>query len=224
MNHAVIFLAVIVFTLVNCKNHVSDPQPTAESTTPVSYEQPNPAPTPIDTGSMFTPEGIESKVGIVSTLKDDHLCVRGLNAKLIPDDEIYLITPYERPHVITKIRIVRKVARSCVDDDSDIGDEEDVIKNTSYYLAIAVGVTDEYQILSGFAVLDPTISPKLEKGIATAELTGSAPPEYFRECTSFEGMHFTVWAGKPLVSKRIWHRYYYLHYDTVPTCKKKDYE
>jgi hypothetical protein len=34
----------------------------------------------------------------------------------------------------------------------------------------------------------------------------------------------TVWTGKPLIGKRIFHAYYYLRYDTEPTCKKKDYE
>lgn len=228
MNSVAIFIAVLALAVVNCTN-VSPPetksdQPSQIQTNPTSSDQPNPDQTNIDSGSTYTAEGIESKVGIVSTMKDKHLCVRGLNAKLKPDEEVNLITAYEKPHVITKIQIVRKVAASCVDDDSDIGDEEEITKNASYYLAKPAGVTDEYQLLSGFAILDPSISPKLENGIATAELTGSPPIEYFRKCTSNEGMHFTVWTGKPLVGKRIWHRYWYLRYDTVPTCKKKDYE
>lgn len=207
---------------------MSQPEPEAKPH-PVNSNQANsdqtiPDQASINTGSTYTANGIEAKVGIVSTMKDDHVCVRGLNAQLKPGNEMYLIIPYDRPHKLLRMSIVRKLAESCVDDDSDIGDEEDVIKNTSYYLAEVTEKTDEYQILSGFAILDPSISPKLENGIATAELTDTPPAEYFRECTSNEGMHFTVWKGKPLIGKRIWHRYYYLHYDTVPMCKKKDYE
>jgi hypothetical protein len=36
----------------------------------------------------------------------------------------------------------------------------------------------------------------------------------FRDCTSSEGAHLTVWRGE----KNIWHRYYYVPYDTEPTC------
>ena len=40
----------------------------------------------------------------------------------------------------------------------------------------------------------------------------------FRSCTSNEGVHLTVWAGKALKSKRIWHEYVYLGYDLEPSC------
>ena len=35
-------------------------------------------------------------------------------------------------------------------------------------------------------------------------------------------MHFTVWSGKPLSGKRVWHRYHYLGYDVEADCKPKD--
>jgi hypothetical protein len=64
----------------------------------------------------------------------------------------------------------------------------------------------------------------VKSGIASIDLNGDKKAEYFRACTSMEGVHLTVWSGKPLTGKRIWHNYYYLGYDTEPTCKKKDYE
>lgn len=52
--------------------------------------------------------------------------------------------------------------------------------------------------------------------------TGS--PIRVRSCTSHEGLHFTLWAGEPLKSTRLWHRYYYLGYDVEPTCRPGDYQ
>lgn len=46
---------------------------------------------------------------------------------------------------------------------------------------------------------------------------------YLRSCTSGEGMHLTVWAGRPLVGARVWHRYHHLGYDVEPNCTLKDY-
>ena len=46
----------------------------------------------------------------------------------------------------------------------------------------------------------------------------------FRSCTSMEGIHFTIWSGEALTGKRLWHAYYYLGYDTEPTCKEAEFK
>lgn len=46
----------------------------------------------------------------------------------------------------------------------------------------------------------------------------------FRSCTSMEGIHFTIWRGEASPGKRLWHDYYYLGYDTEPTCKEADFK
>ena len=60
--------------------------------------------------------------------------------------------------------------------------------------------------------------------LITADLDGDGEDEYFRSCTSTEGIHFTVWSGKPLDGKLRWHEYYYLGYDVSPTCEQKEAE
>lgn len=56
------------------------------------------------------------------------------------------------------------------------------------------------------------------------DLDGDGTLEHFRSCTSSEGIHLTVWAPPgPLVGKRVWHAYYYLGYDTQPSCKPADF-
>lgn len=51
-----------------------------------------------------------------------------------------------------------------------------------------------------------------------ADLNGDRLPESFRACTSTEGVHLTVWAGEPLMSRQLWHRYYHLGYNIQTDC------
>ncbi len=69
--------------------------------------------------------------------------------------------------------------------------------------------------INGVILSNGKASTRVENGPAGNRL-------YFRTCTSSEGMHFTVWAGKPLVGARVWHRYHYLGYDVESDCKPKD--
>ena len=46
--------------------------------------------------------------------------------------------------------------------------------------------------------------------------------EYFRQCNGSESLHPTVWTGRSLKGRRLWHGYYHLNYDTVPTCKGRE--
>jgi hypothetical protein len=62
----------------------------------------------------------------------------------------------------------------------------------------------------------------VKNGIASADLDGDGRAEYFRECTSSEGIHLTVWTGRLLNGQRRWHYYYYLGYDVEPSCKAKE--
>jgi len=57
-----------------------------------------------------------------------------------------------------------------------------------------------------------------------ADLDGDGRLEFFRSCTSQEGVHFTIWSDKPLQGKRRWHRYVYLGYDVEPTCTDPETE
>jgi hypothetical protein len=60
-----------------------------------------------------------------------------------------------------------------------------------------------------------------EAGV-TADLEGDGQMEYFRACTSTEGLHLTIWKGQPLRGARKWHYYYYLGYDVTPDCTEKE--
>jgi hypothetical protein len=55
-------------------------------------------------------------------------------------------------------------------------------------------------------------------GAMAADVDGDGRDEFFRACTSTEGLHFTIWTGAALTSQRRWHQYQYLGYDVSPTC------
>ena len=52
-------------------------------------------------------------------------------------------------------------------------------------------------------------------------LSAAYPAVQVHDCLSSEGVHYTVWAGEPLTSQRLWHKYYYLGYDVEPSCKER---
>jgi hypothetical protein len=118
----------------------------------------------------------------------------------------------DKPQFVKTGVIESKQEKSC---SSDV----DVAPHVSFY---EIRMGDERDLVYGIGVI--AAKPiKVAKGLARADINNDRKLEYFRSCTSNEGMHYTVWSGKPLKGKRIWHSYYYLRYDTVFTCKKKDF-
>lgn len=85
---------------------------------------------------------------------------------------------------------------------------------------------DEAQPFLGIAVVGAIGGITTSNGKASAKLANAPAGSRlaFRVCTSGEGMHLTVWSGKPLTGKRVWHRYHYLGYDVEADCKPKDYQ
>ncbi len=65
----------------------------------------------------------------------------------------------------------------------------------------------------GFALLGQPVI-KVSGDQLTADLDRDGVGETFRQCTSHEGVHLTVWSG----DRRRWHGYHYLGYDTEPSC------
>jgi hypothetical protein len=84
------------------------------------------------------------------------------------------------------------------------------LKDVSYRLTspgFEAGEIGVAVLLSSPAVID-----------GSTDLDANGIRESFRLCTSHEGVHVTAWAGEPLTSRRVWHRYHYLGYDVDPSC------
>ncbi|OGR10171.1 MAG: hypothetical protein A2341_06045 [Deltaproteobacteria bacterium RIFOXYB12_FULL_58_9] len=60
-------------------------------------------------------------------------------------------------------------------------------------------------------------------GVTGVDLDGDGVHEVFASCATGEGLHLTVWSGPVAASKRLWHSYYYLGYDTEPTCSEAEW-
>lgn len=74
----------------------------------------------------------------------------------------------------------------------------------------------------GFAVADPAGVFSGESGKVSVDLNRDGVQETFRDCTSHEGVHLTIWSGEPLKGSKLWHAYFYLGYDTAPSCVQAD--
>jgi hypothetical protein len=60
--------------------------------------------------------------------------------------------------------------------------------------------------------------------LLAADLDGDGQEEFFRSCTSNEGVHFSIWSSQPLAGTPRWKQYYYLGYDVASTCAPKEME
>jgi hypothetical protein len=134
------------------------------------------------------------------------------NPNLKAGDGVKLVT-LSKPQSIRGASVIRKAER-CRDSGFQSGYDY-------YSLSLAAGQVESLEI--ALAIVKPAGGASIKKGLVSLDLDGDGRREYFRKCTSSEGVHLTVWSGRPLESKRRWHYYYYLRYDVVPTCRRKDY-
>jgi len=183
-------------------------------------------PSPSTTIIAKRPNDIELKVGIVQVNNDAIICLRTQNQFLPAKSEVLIVGwPNQIPQKIVKAFVAKKLSNSCVSDDTDAGDSQEDRDKTAYYELKLVAGGDAFDSIGvGIAVFDISNPIKVSNGHVNIDLNNDGQNEFFRSCASSEGLHLTVWSGKPLIGKRLWHRYYYLRYDTEPSCKEKDYE
>lgn len=150
------------------------------------------------------------------------ISLRILNDTLIPGDTLEVIK-VEHPQVVASAKIVEPV--DCPESKaSAVGEfviDSDTNKEIVRYQIELASKPDDADFHLGIGILHTANIVTVKSGIAELEMPGKTPLR-FRECTSNEGLHLTVWEGKPLVGKRVWQAYHHLLYDTVPTCKQKE--
>jgi hypothetical protein len=80
---------------------------------------------------------------------------------------------------------------------------------------------DKVGMAVGFALVVPAgIKPVKKAGKVILDRGGSDNHITFHECASREGLHF--FAKKK--NRQLWHEYYYLGYDVMPTCRDEDFK
>jgi hypothetical protein len=158
----------------------------------------------------------DSQIGVVD-LNSQRICLVIQNSGLGVGDEIKLVSPHQPQRIATAV-IQERQSENC-------SPNPEIEPNSSFYLLKFQGtgfVIDAGQP-PAIGIVGLSRPVRLQRRQAIADLDGDGRMEYFRTCTSNEGIHLTVWSGKPLIGKRQRHFYYYLGYDVVPSCKKKDY-
>ena len=156
----------------------------------------------------------KSRVGVVDN-NNGQLCLILANPTVGVGQSVNLVMLSKQQRVV-KARVKEKLDRSCAR--TDTTDE-------SFYSVQLEREADIDSSDTGVPLM-AVISTKpltVTRGRARGDLDKDSRPEFFRYCASNEGLHFTVWTGQPLVGRRRWHFYYYLGYDIVPSCKRKDY-
>ena len=163
----------------------------------------------------------ESRVGVVDSNGEGRLCLSISDPNLVEGTEVSLVLT-DRPQRVARAAVEAKADSACT---RNPGAADPA--GSFYWLKLAGGkrLTKAGEPLPpAIAVVGPAGAVSARRGVASGDLDGDGRAEFFRACASTEGNHLTVWSGRPLVGKRRWHSYYYLGFDVVPDCKKKDYQ
>jgi hypothetical protein len=151
-------------------------------------------------------------LGVVSR-KSDTICLAVKNDHLTPGTpvRIVILSPQQ---AILDGKVVRLDATHCAQDDLTRGDMT--------YFEIRVSRDSLVTSAPAIAIVGEAGSLSISQGKARGDLDGDGRREYFRQCTSGEGIHLSVWTGKPLTGRRRWQAYFYLGYDVESTCTTRD--
>lgn len=159
---------------------------------------------------------LNSDSGVADLNQKGDVCLTIPNSKLAKGDVVYLVLP-GKPQSIRAASVRNKLTRSC-SDNSDAAAETD----SFYLLKLSSG-----KLKTGDAAIVLANVKKPENvvgGTAAIDVNNDGKKDFFRACTSREGLWLSIWSGKPLRGKRLWNRYYYLGYDVVPNCKESDFK
>ena len=181
--------------------------------------EPLTSPTP---ASEATPRSFDANLDIglvIPGSECSELLIR--NKELKPGDEIQVVSVEEKPHKKLKATVIGP--NNCIRPPQSALGEIVVIDVDTYPDQYEIRFEDPSESTFGFGVVSATTTVEIKKGTAQFISSDGSTPLFFRDCSGNESYHMTVWEGKPLVGKRIWHSYISLHYDTVPTCKPADY-
>jgi hypothetical protein len=153
-----------------------------------------------------------ASIGVATSSRDGALCLSMPAPALVPGTTVTLIQAAPQPSVL--VATISGSAPSCER-------LAQALIPGPYYLA--QGTPNAVDSGTVWVALSGRLGTrKLNSGAIVVRLSSSYPAAQVRSCTSHEGVHLTVWAGTPLRSQRLWHRYYYLGYDVEPSCDDRD--
>jgi hypothetical protein len=162
----------------------------------------------------------ETRLGVFDRGLQNQICLAIANSTLATGVNVTLVSPH-RPQATARARIIQRAATTCSPNPA-------ASDGLSFCLVKLVKSDPRFdrhdQPLSpGIAIVGAPLKFTSRAGTVSIDVDGDGRREYFRTCTSNEGVHLTVWTGLPLKGKPRWRSAYYLGYDVVPTCKEADY-
>jgi hypothetical protein len=153
-----------------------------------------------------------SQVGI-ALLKAGSPCLDIRNARLAPGDRVRFVTA-STPQAIGDAEVAGRTNEPCAPADPGAAESD------HYTLKVVSG-----SLVKGapaFALVNALGALTARADGVEGDIDGDGQPESFRFCTSAEGVHLSVWTGRPLEGRRRWHHYYYLGFDVTPDCTERD--
>lgn len=162
----------------------------------------------------------KTNIGIADLTAEHQVCLTVPTQELAVGTKIALISAGRRQY-LGQATVDRKLTEPCSE---HTGGSE----GSSFYLLKLAPSSSRFGSenagrLPGIALVDPPAGLRTVSGKVSGDLNGDGKRDYFRQCTSREGIHFTAWTGRPLRGTRVWNSYYYLGYDVVPNCNEKDF-
>jgi len=151
------------------------------------------------------PFSFEDSIGTVVG-GGDKVCVSTKSGSFKSGDQVQLVDPGTQK---SWPAVVESSAEPCEPSISDVPLRVARVRVTGEQPPPFVGMAISSSRASSFSVND---------GAVAADIDGDGQREYFRSCTSTEGVHLTVWSGAALTGQRRWHAYHYVGYDMVPSC------
>jgi hypothetical protein len=149
------------------------------------------------------------QAGVVAA-RAGEVCLQIDNSALQPGARVDLVLMEARQSVL-RAEVVRKREKPCSDADS--GDSYQLRRIDGQ-----PGMPADAIAIAGFGG-----SVEVTGKDAAADLDGDGRKEFFRSCASHEGIHFTIWTGKPLEGALRFHAYHYAGYDLEPNCTAPEY-
>jgi hypothetical protein len=147
----------------------------------------------------------------VAVKKPSAVCLYIRDSKLAPGSPLTLVLP-SPPQSTLKAEVVRAAAAN---DCPSIGDSGEA-GLTSYEIKLLGEGSPP--VAPAIAVYGYSGRFRTQGRYVVADVGRNGEHNFFRSCTSSEGVHLTVWSREPLRGTRIWHQYYYLGYDVEANC------
>jgi hypothetical protein len=160
-------------------------------------------------------------VGIAVTKPDDS-CLEIRNPNLRVGQRLTFVV-MSGPQSSGEIEITEKLDRACGDGAQNQAQNRQMHGRTAmahYEFKTVRGTLPKLIPVIALANFNGDMTARPE-GVG-ADLDHDGRPEFFRSCISPEGVHITIWTGKPLEGTRRWHGYYALSYDVDADCTEAD--